>query len=515
MKRSAPARSGSGGTATLSPAEKESVDVLVIGSGAAGLRAAIAARQRGASALLLTKGTAGLGTATVLSFGAFTSAGFGLTTEEHVRKTIETGHRRSNPSLVKILAEEAPARIGELMAHGSRFSHTRFGAVAEGRFPIVGRPITETLLAWALGVGVRIRDWITATTLVTDGSSSRVAGCLGVTARGEAVLIRAKAVILCTGGASALFRYHDNPVTNIGDGYAMAANCGAAVADMEFTQFYPLLISAGDLPKILAPPALVERGKVVNILGEDVREKYGLAGVKSVAVKGRDSLSVAVYRERIQGREVFLDLRQVGGDIAAPGSVREMLRVLQGRYQSASRLLPVTPCAHFTMGGVVIDEHCRTSRQGLFAAGEAACGVHGANRLGGNALTETLVFGYRAGEAAAASCAEGASGRRGGTASPDLPEVGREYTAGKHEPAAALRVVRETMWENCGPVRDGEGLSSALKVVEALKREGLTCAGRERLAACWSVWNGLETARMMIKASIARKESIGAHWRTS
>lgn len=499
----------------LSPAEEKNIDVLVIGSGAAGLRAAIAARQGGATVLLLTKGTAGLGTATVMSYGAFNSAGSGFTTEEHARKTMETGHGKGNPSLVRILAEEAPARIGELIGQGARLRQTRFGVVAEGRFPILGRPITETLLAWAKSAGVRITDWITAVMLVTGGDGSHVAGCLGVTSGGKTVLILAKAVVLCTGGASALFRHHDNPVTNIGDGYAMAARCGALVADMEFTQFYPLLISAGRLPKILAPPALVERGKVVNTLGEDVREKYGLADVKPVAAKGRDALSVAVYTEQMQGQNVYLDLRHAGGDSGAPGPEGEMLRMLEGRYQSASRPLPVTPCAHFTMGGVVIDEHCRTTRQGLFAAGEAACGVHGANRMGGNALTETLVFGYRAGKAAAAYCADGASGRTEDAASRDLPEIGRAYTAGTHEPAAALRVLRETMWENCGPVRDDEGLSFALQVIEGLKREGITCTGRERLAACWSVWNGLETASMMINAAMARKESIGAHWRRS
>ena len=195
-------------------------------------------------------------------------------------------------------------RLEELCLRGAPLRRKRFGFVTEGKFPILGRPVVETLLQWSTNAGVIIAGWITATKLLKiDG---RVAGCVGVTSRGKTILLKAKAVVLCTGGASALFQYHDNPFTNIGDGYAMAVECGATMQDMELTQFYPLLIHAKGMPAVLSPPGLAEKGRVVNDIGEDLREKYGLADVKAVAVKARDKLSAAVYTEIMDGRKVFL-----------------------------------------------------------------------------------------------------------------------------------------------------------------------------------------------------------------
>jgi fumarate reductase (CoM/CoB) subunit A len=494
--------------------EEHSVDVLVIGSGAAGLRAAAAAGEGGARVLLLSKGTAGLGTATIISYGAFASAGFGQSIEEHIRKTVATGHHRNDPSLVKVLSEEAPEKIRELRHKGVRFRETPHGVIAEGKFPILGRRIVGVLLEWAKDMEVQIVSWITAISLIEhDG---RVVGCVGLYSDGKAVMLSAKAVVLCTGGASGIFRFHDNPVTNIGEGYAMASRCGAEVRDMEFIQFYPLLISEARLPRILAPPSLVEKGKVINDAGEDILAKYGLLDLRPVAIRGRDRLSIAIYQEIMGGRKVFLDVRAVtSADASLDPFDKETVMILESRYGSASRLLRVAPCAHFTIGGIVIDDQCRTSKEGLFAAGEVACGIHGANRMGGNALTETLVFGFRAGRAAATYAADCRPGRTGGMKAERLREELASYETGKHQASAALRVLQGTMWENCGPVREGKGLFSALNVVENLKEEGICCGRSQDLAISCSVRNSLETAGLIIKAAIERKESIGAHHRVA
>jgi fumarate reductase (CoM/CoB) subunit A len=492
--------------------EEHNVDVLVIGSGAAGLRASIAAREAGAKVLLLSRATAGLATSTLLSHGAFAASGFGQSIEKHIKKTLETGHGRNDRQLVKILAEEAPARVWELRHKGIKFRETPQGVVAEGTFPVLGRQVIQTLIDWARSTGVRTISWITAVALTRNGE--RVTGCVAVTRDGKPVGVRAKAVVLCTGGASALFKFHDNPAFNIGDGYALAARSGAAIEDMEFIQFYPLLIIIPRLPRIIVPPAVVEKGKIVNGAGEDILAKYRLATVRPVAIRARDTLSIAIYQEMMEGRSVYLDIRQAeSSDASLELSDREGLRFLENRYQSRSRLIPVMPCAHFTIGGVVINEDCKTSRDGLFAAGEVACGVHGANRMGGNALTETIVFGYRAGNAAVASLPECGRLRSVKREARMLLEDQAKHQSGAHTPRVVLRMLREIMWDNCGPVRDTERLSSALQAVERLKEAGVCCEKASMVPAWWSVWNSLETAKMIIGAALSRTESIGAHRR--
>jgi fumarate reductase (CoM/CoB) subunit A len=296
----------------------------------------------------------------------------------------------------------------------------------------------------------------------------------------------------------------------------MASRCGAEIKDMEFIQFYPLLISSQRLPKILAPPSLVEKGKIVNDVGEDVLRKYGLTELRPIAIRGRDKLSAALYGEMMEGRKVYLDIRHVSSnDGSLESSDREMLQILEARYQSGSRPLPVMPCAHFTIGGIVIDENCRTSLEGLFAAGEVACGIHGTNRMGGNALTETLVFGYRAGIAAAAFAADCKQKSIGGLQAENLLESVGHSGNGAHQPAAALRILRDIMWENCGPVRSSAGLFGALERVMRLREEGISCKRPESLGSSCSVRNSLDTAKIIAESAIERKESAGAHYRIS
>lgn len=487
-------------------------DVIVIGSGAAGLRASIAASERGAEVVLLAKGTAGLGTATILSYGALAAGGFGQSIEEHIRKTMETGYHKNDPHLVKMLCDEAPACIWELRHKGLELRETSHGVVATGRFPVLGRQIIQRLMAWAGEANVRVVSWVTAVSLIINGE--RVAGCVGVTALGKPVILKANAVVLCTGGASALFKFHDNPVTNVGEGYGMASRCGVNLKDMEFIQFYPLLIYAAQRPKILAPPSLVEKGEIVNDAGENIVTKYGLSGVRPIAIRGRDILSVSLYREMKEGRKVYLDLRGLSSaDASLELADRHILHFLEERYQSKFNLLPVMPCAHFTIGGVVIDENCATSLKGLFAAGEVACGLHGANRMGGNALTETLVFGRRAGNAGAAFSLDG---RFRGVRTSKAKHLGIELfdsLRGKQHPSSVMRSLREIMWEQCGPERDQRGLSRALEEILKLREEGIVCTTSMNRVSGLAALNSLETARVIVESASKRGESIGAHQR--
>ena len=486
-------------------------DVLVIGSGAAGLRASIAAAEEGQEVLLLSKTTAGLATSTLLSYGAFGSSGFGMSVEEYVQSTLKAGHGRNDPGLVRILAEEGPAGISELKERGVSFKENRNGVVAEGKPPVLGRSTINVLLKWATETRVRIMNWTTAVGLLEDAGS--VVGCLAVTNRGEGIIIWAKATILCSGGASGIYKFHDNPVSNIGDGYALAHQCGAELKDMEFIQFYPMAIHSCVSPETIVPPFLLGNGRIVNALGEDIAAKYGLTNTKSLAIQGRDALSIAVFKESQGGRQVFLDIRNISeGDLKAKYQ-REFLDMLRLRYRADERLLPISACAHFTIGGVTIDEHCRTSKKGLIAAGEVACGVHGANRMGGNALTETLVFGYRAGRMASLLAAEYSHRRNRNLAGEYLQKHLLKPANGRYSPSGMLKALQGLMWSYCGPVRSGQGLRVALGRIEKLKSEGINPGKPEKLAYSLSLLNSLDTAKLIVESALKRKENVGAHYK--
>jgi fumarate reductase (CoM/CoB) subunit A len=485
-------------------------DIVVIGSGGAGLRAAIAAREEGLDVVVLSKCSRGLATATTLAGGAFGCTGSGRTVEQHITSTLEVGYYLNEPALVRTLAEEAPVRIEELRKKGVRFRSTPTAAATMRRPPDSGREAVDALLAWARDCGVTMIDWHTVAALSTgDG---RVTGCVAIGRDGRQLSIKSKAAIICTGGASALYRFHDNPTTILGDGYALAHHAGARLKDMEFIQFYPLIAWEPHAPRMLIQPFLGDIGQIINNKNENILEKYGLTNVRPVAMKARDKLSQAMYREHLSGNTVYLDLRMLsekGWDNPSAHDVRESFTRL---YQADKKPLRIMPVAHFTMGGIIIDDWARTGVEGLFAAGESACGLHGANRLGGNALSETIVFGYRAGVAAARYCREQADKSRPGASASD-PFDPRRYSEGKHLPRQALDTLRESLWNFCGPVRRKQGLLQALESIQRLKHEGIRCADAFQLSQAVAVSNSIETAQTIVQGALDRKESIGAHYR--
>jgi fumarate reductase (CoM/CoB) subunit A len=485
--------------------EEIRTDVVVIGSGAAGLRAAIAARREGCTTLVVSKGTPALGSATILSDGFFGSSGPGMDKAEHMRLTLETGYHLNTPELVKILVEETPGQLKELAARGLAFAEGP-GGMRAPRVRLGNIVIPHVLLRWATEAGVTLTGWTTVTDLLTY--EGRVVGCSAIS-EGRPLSILAKATILCTGGAAALYLSHDNPTTNLGDGYAIAARAGATLKDMEFVQFYPLVTSEPGKPRVLIGPPLADVGRIVNDRGEDLVEKYDLSSLKPLGVRARDRLSRALFQEHLGGSQVFLDLRSMTEmDWQHPGAGKGVREFYETRYRCRTAPVPVMPAAHFTMGGIAIDEHGRTTVGGLFAAGEAAWGLHGANRMGGNALSETLVFGARAGIAAAA-WARSVS-RRDNPAPGGHP--GRESSHGR-TPLTVLKGLREIMWRYCGPVRTTQGIAQGVELVRRLEEEDLVCRSTAQAAMAISVRNGLSVARRILEAAQSRKESLGAHYR--
>ena len=240
--------------------------------------------------------------------------------------------------------------------------------------------------------------------LVTDLVAQQ--GAVGVIAYEEAsqawFALTAKALILATGGAAALYLRHDNPKRILGDGYRLALEAGATLQDMEFVQFYPLALAEPGLPPLVIPPRLADCGRLVNGHEEDVLDKYGIEE-RPAGERARDRLSQALFKEIYRdGLDVWLDLSRLPDEKWQIDPFSAALGHLLGdRYGARRRPVRVAPVAHHVMGGGKIGHRGATTVPGVFAAGEVAGGLHGANRMGGNALSETLVFGARAGTAAA------------------------------------------------------------------------------------------------------------------
>lgn len=480
-------------------------DVLVVGTGGAGLRASIAAADAGCTTLLVSKGTPTLASATIMADGFFSAPASGMDRDEHVRLTLETGYHLNDRSLVEILADEALARLAELVQRGAPLSPGK-GGMRSARVRLGNIPIPHIMLDWALDAGVRLMGGTTVIDLLLE--EGRVTGCSALS-RGRQTAIRSKATVLCTGGASALFRFHDNPLTALGDGYAIAARAGAHLKDMEFAQFYPFITNKPATPRLLIMPPLADVGRIINDRGEDLVEKYDLSSFRPLGRRARDRLSRALFQEQLNGRATFLDLRHMTGeDWLDPAAGEGLRRLFEGRYGTHEKPLPITPAAHFTIGGIPIDPKGRTNVEGLFAAGEAACGLHGANRLGGNALSETLVFGARAGTGAAEWARSVAHGKATVPAFMlETPPAGAESALG------VLKELKQALWQYCGPMRTTEGLAACVESLRALEQRPLSWRTAAEAAFAASVKNGLTTAKKIVEAAQARRESIGAHYR--
>jgi aspartate oxidase len=489
-------------------------DVLVIGSGAAGLRAALAARERGARVTVLGKGSPGRGGATILSGGVFAGSPPDGPVEDHLARTLQAGRGLNRAELARVLVEEAPARLQEMIAWGIRADYRQGYLYSRGRAPVWGEEIVRCLVERNQAAGVEFLTGVVATALRCEDGVGRITVFRPRT--GEWLRLSARAVVLACGGAGGLFARHDNPRGNVGEGYALALGAGALLQDMEFVQFYPVGLAERGMPHHLVPPRLADRGALVNDRGEEIHAKYAITE-RPAAERSRDRLSQALFTEAREGREVLLDLTGVSEqDWASDPFSESVLGIIGRRCGGLQRPLRVAPMAHHTMGGVAIDPHGATSVPGLYAAGEVAGGLHGANRMGGNALAETLVFGRRAGEAAA----EWAAGGSRVALEPDDGDAPGPAPGPANARMTAAEIgncLGKIMWRDGGIVRSGAGLERALKAVEELDaaaRAGFDAArGAAQTAAWLRTRAALTTAGLVLDAALRRTESRGAHFR--
>jgi succinate dehydrogenase/fumarate reductase flavoprotein subunit len=366
--------------------------------------------------------------------------------------------------------------------------------------------------------GISLLPWVMVSELLIE--EGRAVGALGFDFhRGKFLGFRAKAVILANGGGGALYQRHDNPVRITGDGYALAFHAGCQLRDMEFVQFIPPGVAEPGKPAILIAPSLCDAGRVINSPGEDILNKYQITE-KPVAVRSRDLFSQAICMEEAEGREVFLDLRGVSEEEWPGDNMARSQRGLLTRNLSCSRKpIRISPMCHHFMGGVVADPKGMTEIPGLFAAGEVVGGVHGANRMGGNALDEVLVFGHRAGESAAEWAKERVREKGAGTLIQARLRIlqGMATSSGKGlPPKAARKMIGEILWKETGILRDRQGLENALDSLRRIGQETLpqiTAGTPKETLEKMEVENALLVGEMITRCAIMREESRGAHFR--
>jgi len=497
-----------------------SSDVVVLGSGVAGLSAALSLAPRRVT--LLSKGRLASGSSRWAQGGIAAAMSARDDPASHAADTLAAGAGLCDEGLVARLTAEGPQSIRRLIERGVRFDRDaagrlrlgREGAHSASRIVHAGgdatgaelvRALIEKLLEAQCQDGkLDIREHAFAEDLVIE--DGRVVGVLARDAGGCCVLHRSRAVVLATGGCGQLWAKTTNPVEVTGDGLAMAGRAGAVLADLAFMQFHPTALDAvmhGDGCRGVSLPLLTEvlRGEGA-VLVDEGGERFMLALDRRAELAPRDIVARAIWRKKASGQGVWLDARKAVGAAFPERFPTVWAHCRQQGLDPRVQALPVTPAAHYAMAGVAVDEAGRTSLDGLWACGEvAASGLHGANRLASNSLLEGIVFGARV-AADIAGCTHAAS--RGGMVQRQPARDG--WTSSAKAQAPVREVLRALAWRSLGLERTRQGLGQALLELDRLASE---LPSRPTETA-----NLVTVGRMVATAALAREESRGAHWRT-
>ncbi len=490
-------------------------DFLVVGAGVAGLRAAIELAAAGRVLVLAKRELTE--SATQYAQGGIAAA---LSDEDeiglHLQDTLNAGDGLCNAAAARVLVEEGPERIEELIAWGTEFDRagtklafTREGAHSRSRVlhahgDSTGREIGRALYLKTKALhNISIREFEFTTDLsVEDG---RVCGVWVLDEAGRTQRVRASAVLLATGGLGQIYRETTNPGVATGDGVAMALRAGAEISDMEFVQFHPTALYLKRAPRFLLSEALRGEGAYLRNM-EMVRFMPKYHDMAELAPRDVVARAIAHELEVTHCKEavVYLDLTHLDADHLRQRFPRIYSTCLQYNIDIGSELIPVRPAAHYAMGGIRTDLDGRTSLPGLFAAGEVACtGVHGANRLASNSLLEGLVYGARAGRV---MCDELRPLGANQSAPVETPGNNGEGAKVADEVVGEIQAL---MWREVGMVRMGSGLRRATKELEQLCRKLPQPACRR----CCEARNLYQAALLIARSALAREESRGAHYR--
>ncbi len=508
-----------------------SYDYVIIGSGIAGLYAAILAREHG-SVLVLTKGSIDDCNTRWAQGGIAAPIGAGDSPEKHLRDTIEAGAGLVDEEAARVLTSEAADRIRDLVALGVPFDtiHGEIALGMEGAHSAprivhaggdsTGMHIELTLSSVARLEGITVREWMQATQVASSKEQgARVTGVVAMDVRTGAVEeIDARSVILATGGAGRLYSVTTNPEVATGDGIALAYRAGAEVTDMEFIQFHPTALRMdGQRPFLISEAVRGEGGWLIEATGQDggpdpEKHRFMFDYDERGELAPRDIVARAIL-DRVQktgANHVLLDVTHLEPERVAARFPQIYKTCLEAGLDITQQPIPVSPAAHYTMGGVRTNTWGETTLPGLYACGECGCtGVHGANRLASNSLLETVVFAKRVVQRTVESpgtCAESSSDTM--TLSEPTP----------HEAGPLTRkALQELMWRDVGIVRDRESLvraKTALSAWSALTPDpSPTAVGEGSTREAQELTDLLSGARLVTEAALAREESRGAHYR--
>jgi L-aspartate oxidase len=488
-------------------------DFLVVGAGVAGLRAAIELASAGSVAVLAKREVTDSNTQ--WAQGGIAAA---LSDEDeislHLQDTLLAGDGLCNVEAAKVLVEDAPAQIEELIRWGTEFDREatkltfgREGAHSRNRIlhahgDSTGREILRALYAKAKTLkSICVREFEFSTDLVVE--NGRVCGIDLIDDQGEQQRLTTSAVLLATGGLGQLYRNTTNPGVATGDGVAMAFRAGAEISDMEFIQFHPTALYLKNAPRFLLSEAL--RGEGAYLRNSEMHRfmaKYHPMG----ELAPRDVVARAIVHElevsRAADPVVYLDLTHLNPDHVKSRFPRIYSTCMQYNIDITTDLIPIRPAAHYAMGGIRSDCEGRATLPGLYAAGEAAAtGVHGANRLASNSLLEGLVFGARAGQSMRQELHSHAS----------TPKPHRAASNGPVAPAMEelIHEIQDLMWRDTGIVRTGPGLQRALEQLQSMSPR----LAHPHTRRAFEARNLHILGLMVTRSALARQESRGAHYR--
>ncbi len=518
------------------------VDILILGGGGAGLMAVLHAWKHDPNLKIAVaaKGTLGQSGCTRMVQGGYNAVidpadSFDL----HFADTIEGGAYLNDQELAWNLVNDAPKVIAELESYGCFFDRTPEGDIYQKAFAgqsfdrtvhkgdLTGIEIMSRLKDAVLSTGVIALDERRAVELLSDGSDQITGALLMDVRSGQFTAVTAKATLMATGGGARMYRVAAPSLEKAGDGMALCYRAGCIMQDMEMYQFHPTGLMAGD--SILTGAVLEEGlrgagGLLRNASGERFMTRYDPERMERST---RDLVSRAAYMEIKANRgtsdnAVFLDVSHLGTEFVEQNFPGMTDRCREVGFDLAREPVKVSPTAHFHMGGARIDSSCQTNLSGLFVAGEDAGGVHGANRLGGNGVAESTVFGSRAGDA----MAEYVQGRSQPSYSRSLVEAKIEELVrplsldGKENIYAIRSEIESLMWDKVGLVRDGNEMEEVLHTLDELSERHKQSSAppiREYNLA-WQEWLNvgsiLTVAKLTCLSALARKESRGSHYRS-
>ncbi|HZU14090.1 MAG TPA: FAD-binding protein [Chloroflexota bacterium] len=517
-------------------------DVLIIGAGGAGLRAAIQASNAGASVGVVTKSLLGKAHTVMAEGGMAASLGNVDPADNwkvHFADTMRSGKMINNWRMVELFAKDAPNQVYQLERWGALFDRTPEGKIMQRPFGAhtyrrlahvgdrTGLELIRTLEDRSIHTGATVYMECIVTRLLKDGD--HIAGAFGYFRDdGRFVLFRAKAIILASGGWGRMYKVTSNSWECTGDGVAMAYEAGAELRDTEMVQFHPtgMVWPPGVRGILVTEGVRGEGGLLKNSLGERFMEKYD---PKKMELSSRDVVARSIYREVQEGRGsphggAFLDISYKPADFIRTKlpSMYEQFKVLAD-IDITKEPMQVAPTVHYAMGGVDVDgDTAATTVPGLYAAGEVASGLHGANRLGGNSLSDLVVFGTIAGQCAADHA-------RGIASFPGIDDAQirdeqeillRPFESGGGEnPYLIHQDLQDIMADHAGISRTGPGLEEGLAKLAALRERAcrISIKGSRIFNPAWSMARDdlfmLTVAEAVIRAALARTESRGAHWR--